>query len=402
MLTRQRNTNLMHVNVREHQKALSSFPKSTFHLPDDLVPYILEQLAPNFWDVATLARVSSYWYRLARRILYHSPNPLTYHSYYLLSRTLSDHPELGDLIRHLNLHPSSNMCSTEPRFECRNAAALNLAPLFRLPKLESISLKGDCAIIAEWYLTNLLYPQGIKEINIDGMQWAWFNADYTNLSACLRWTDTLAFRFVNLKRLRLANIILRVQKPRAFKPRPPRIEQLYLDRVQILEGVMSDLAPCAWDALQDLTIVVSDYSSAYDLQTVLLQAATSLISLKYLIKEPVPEHDLSLAIGDSELVSCTALKNLELSMCFPSSSLNTLGNSLINLESIVIYKNEEVSIDQWEKAILEGYFENLRELHLPVDDELRNLAEWQWPNSYSRVREVCKNRSIVLYFAYLL
>ncbi|THH10008.1 hypothetical protein EW145_g1629 [Phellinidium pouzarii] len=379
---------------------------SRSRLVDDLIPTILNHLAADFGQrfVATLALVSSAWLRPARRTLYASPTVSTYHACYLLSRTLSDTPDLRDRIHTLHLHPVSRTCEAGTMCACKSdhTIALGLAPIFRLPNLEAISLSCDCAIHAQRYLRSFTFPGNVREICVEGMQWHWSFQACHPVSASLCWSDTLAFRFPNLKRLKLVNLDLSIYESRAFESKSPYIESLHLERVKIIDGKLSDLARNAWGDLQDIALTVTEYSSQFDLHTILFGVAQSLRTLKYFVKEDNSQYDLSALIGEDALASCSTLRDLYLSMPFTSSILLKLGRRLTRLEVLKVYDNYELSVQDWARVISANAFPNLCELHLPIGHELRRLAEWQWSSQDTKgVRQACAARSIELQFAYL-
>ncbi|EJD06081.1 uncharacterized protein FOMMEDRAFT_153443 [Fomitiporia mediterranea MF3/22] len=386
---------------------MEPLPASRCPFPiDDLVPIIIQQASLTYHpkDLAKLSLVSSVWLGATRRILYSSPHIRSYHSCHLLSRTLADKPYFGNRIRALRLHPVSRICPTGGKCPCRevNTIALSLTPLFRLENLSELSLGGDCAIHSEWYLRSFHYTEGITKVRVEGMQWYWSFEVNRPINASLRWNESLASRYQNLKYLELMNVDLRICELQVFKPHLPHLETLIMDRVRITHGNLSNIAFDAWQNLRELTVVVPEYSPNYDVKTILLQAAQNLQALKYCIKEESPRNDLHSVIGVDVLASCTSLRDLQLSVLFKTSALKALGQRLTQLELLKVFGNYEVDIEEWAVEIMNGIFPKLREISLPIGHELRRLADWQWSAlRVGTIRRACESRGIALTYVYL-
>ena len=319
----------------------SSIPSRHSFLVDDLVPFIVDQIAleSSFKDVASLALISSKWVNPTRRILYGSPRLRSYHSCYLLSRTLAENPGLDDHVHALHLHPVTRHCSSGVRCNCHdvNAFALSLAPLFRLTNLSEVSLGGDCAIHAEWYLRSFTNPQSIRKLRVEGMPWYWSQEINRPVAASLHWSEALATRLTNLEHLELVNLDLHVSDLRAFKPRPPYLQTLLLLWVRIRGGKLSNLAFNTWGNLKKLAVIVSEYSPDYDISTILAQASKRLVDLQILIKDAGGQDDLDMVVGVGALTSCTSLRQLQLSVPFGIKILQTLSDRLKHLELLKVY-----------------------------------------------------------------
>ena len=134
-----------------HEVSASTSPtnasyNSQSRIIDDLIPLILRHLNSHSQTVAAVALVSSRWLDHARSTLYYASKLQTFHACYLLARSLNEHPELGQKIQHLRLQPVLKACTAGIGCRCRNFSAnVHFSPLFRLSKLQSISLSHDCA-----------------------------------------------------------------------------------------------------------------------------------------------------------------------------------------------------------------------------------------------------------------
>lgn len=377
-------------------------------LIDDLIPNIIEHLAASSdaSHVAPLARISSAWLNPVRKVLYSSPKLLTYHSCLALSQTLIQSPALGKRIHTLSLHPVAHPCSKGPSCECctLQVFALSLAPLFRLDNLNQLILGGDCAVHAEWYLRSFLYPKNITSLKVVGMQWYWSFDSSRPVSASLRWSDSLTSRFSNLKHLEIRNLELYVCEVRSFKPKPPHLESLILEGVNVTGGQLSDVAPNAWNNLQELSLSFTDHSSAYDINSILSSASKSIQVLRVFLTGDTEGSQLARPLLNEDiLASCTSLHSLQLALPFAVSFVSRLGDRLTQLKILKVFSNYEIGIEDWASLMYSGAFPSLRELHLPVGHELRRIADWQLPNLHSgTIRSVCANRGVDLHFAYLL
>lgn len=375
-------------------------------LLDDLIPLIVEHMAaaepPN--AVAHLALVSSSWLKPTQRVLYRYPILHTYHACYLLSRTLGGHPQLSSLVRAVELSPVSRPCESGRDCACRNvnAMALSLAPIFRLEGLREIMLGGDCAIRAEYYIRGFAKLEHVEKLRVEGMQWYWSFEVNRPVMASLRWTEGLAARLPNLKNLELINLDLNVAVLRAFKPSPPHLESLIMDRVRITSGPLSHLAKDSWHKLKHLTITLTEFSDDYDLRTILLDACSSLESMRYFIKNGENRARPRPDVYASALSQCTQLRDLQLSVPFDTPTMLLFGQHLKNLVVLKVYSNYDVQTEDWATGISDGLFPRLKEIQLPIGHELRRLADWQWSSlKAGTIRVACAKRNIELQFGCL-
>ena len=375
-------------------------------LLDDLIPLVVEHVALTCSPktVAPLALVSSVWLNPTRRVLYGNPRLHSYHSSYLLSRTLGDNPKLASYIRALELSPVTRLCESGRNCDCRNvsAMALSLAPIFRLENLQEIALGGDCAIRAEYYIRGFAKLKSLERLRVEGMQWYWSFEINRPVMASLRWTEGLAAKLPNLKTLELVNLDLNVAVLRAFKNRPPHLVNLIMDRVRITSGPLSHLAKDSWNNLKHLTVILTEFSDDYDLRSILRDARHSLETMKYFIKSNDTRQRSRPDIYGSVLAECTQLRDLQLSVPFDTPTMILLGERLKNLEVLKVYGNYDIQTEDWASAIAEGLFPRLKEMQLPIGHELRRLADWQWSSlRASAIRVACTTRNIDLQFGYL-
>ena len=233
-------------------------------LNEDVIELILDHCG-GWWqrDIARLARVSPAWTRPAQLRLFASPSLFTFNACNLLARTLEDNTRLRELVRNLDLRPTSGESSSSIWI------LSGVMRLLAMTRLESLTLAEDLSVSAERFLRFIGSPQSLKALRIEGSRrWTWLEAP----RASLEWSADLPLRFSNLQSLTLVGPLSLDVDGEQFDDsdllssplQGCRLEELHLYDVELADSsdAIRTLLPSAssWRKIRALSITMHQLS----------------------------------------------------------------------------------------------------------------------------------------------
>lgn len=338
----------------------------TLHSPpqfiDDLVYLILDS-DDHWWprDLLRLARVSPAWLAPVRKRLYSCPSLRSFRTCGLLARSLSENPYLLNLIHGIDIQPSIGFNVDEGGLSDTEMASLRY--LLSLGGLRSLTLGGELAVQAERFLHSLAHPDTIVELRIDGSA---HSAGHSYLRcrkpASLEWDEVVAFKFPNLRKLKLSNLELDILYPPMLYDL--EVEELHLDQVDITSGHLPHIFYESWSSLRHLSVIART-ASEYDehMRLTLGCCGSNLESLHYEVVDARSEHILF----DHDSTLLPSLRHLRLSgVDVHSQTLSIIQQTCPNLEDLfVIGRVVRVTSYDWTSFLNSGALPSLRHLSTP-------------------------------------
>ena len=180
---------------------------------DDLVYLILES-DDHWWprDLIRLARVSLAWLGPVQKRLYARPSIRSFRACGLLARTLTENPCLLSLLHGIDMRPSIGFDVDDRGLSTMEMASLRY--ILSLDGLKSLTLGGELAVQAERFLHSLVHADAVTELHIDGTHCAGYGSHLRcQKAASLEWDEIMAFKFPNLRKLKLCNLELDILHP---------------------------------------------------------------------------------------------------------------------------------------------------------------------------------------------
>ncbi|TDL28356.1 hypothetical protein BD410DRAFT_780854 [Rickenella mellea] len=330
---------------------------------DDLVPLILAS-SEHWWpsDFVHLAVVSRAWLIPVQRRLYAAPTLASFRACRLFARTLDRNPSLLPFIHGMDICPVA-MCEVADGWPmCHDTNSLRR--LLNIHGLTSLRLGGELAVAAERFLRSLASAHTITELHIDGSKRDTGTGQrrYISPSASLEWDHTTTFRFPNLRKFTLSHLELNIEPPSVSYCL--KLEEVTMDRVDIVSGWLHHLAHGSWHHLRTLTIKNTDPCDLEEQVKLVLECCTdSLTSLRYEI-----DHDsVRDIVFESMIVPCSTLRELRISgvhvSAFKLSDLALFFPSLVTLS--VFGRSVHVAPSEWVMFLHSGALPTLRDLHIP-------------------------------------
>lgn len=350
---------------------------------NDLIPVIL-QSSDHWWsrDLARLALVSSAWLFCVRRQLYASPVVQSFSSCFLLARTLSENTFPSSLVRGIDLRP---MVGDEVR-ECRESNETLMASIrfiLALDGLETITLGGELSVRAERFLHILTSPDTVTSLHIDGYS----NKNSLCRRPSLEWDETMAFKFPNLRKLRLSNLDLEVIYPSI--PFELQVTDLLLDNVQLTGGHIIHLLH-ETTSLKHLFVFTSN-TVEFDEQIRFMLDSYAIESLHYETTGDVPPSQTIFS------AQCLSLRTLYLSgMYVDLGTLNSIDQCCPNVAGLsVLGRMVKLTPREWATFIGSGALPALRDLGVPWGTNNPPFRRWT-AASEATVREASAVRNVQL------
>lgn len=359
-------------------------------LVDDLIPLILES-HEHWWarDLRRLALISSAWIGPVRRRLYACPTLWTYTACVSLVRTLTESPRLLSLLWGIELRPMSEAHHKYGVFE-KELASIRM--LLSLNGLRCLTLGGELAIGAERFLHALASPHTITNLCIDGSI-ASSSGQYPcsgRKSASLEWDEAMACKFLRLRSLRLSNMELSI----FYSPMPyPRLTNLSLDNVDIVDGILSELCHGSWGTLRSMSVTTNCATNTDEHLRSMVACCRNLESLHYAVFEIITRD----AIFVDDFPSCPSLLDLRLSgfMVNPHT-LISIAESCRNLEQLsILGRLASVTPDDWTAFVVSNVLPNLQRLTTPSGTFHPPFICWS-KCTEENVRKHCASRNIML------
>ncbi|CCM00884.1 uncharacterized protein FIBRA_02930 [Fibroporia radiculosa] len=360
-------------------------------LVDDLIPFILE--SDNHWwnrDLKRLALISPAWLLYVRKRLYAHPTLRSYRACILLARSLTENVCLLPLLQGIELRPGAGGTARDGLTE---EAMAGLRFMFTLSGLRSLTLGGDLAVGAERFLHALSNTQSIVRLSIDGDPVAWNpeSSQCTLEPPSLEWDEVFAAKFMRLRSLRLSNLELSLFES---APSCPRLAELSLHNVQIVQGALSDLCRDSGDALRTLSVTSSQPELTIgDDVGELLDSCSNIENLRLEVSEG-PGSEVFL--GD-DFPDCPAIRQLCLSgLSVNAQTLEFIGQSCKNIELLaVLGRHVRITPDDWITFLASAALPSLRELATPSGTDHPPFTYWSRA-MHAQVQRACGYRKVAL------
>ncbi|KAH8100590.1 hypothetical protein BXZ70DRAFT_937968 [Cristinia sonorae] len=362
---------------------------NTVRLVDDLIPVILELNDTKWWpcDLQRLALVSPAWVGPVRRRLYECPVLHTFQSCNLLARTLAGNPALCELVHGLNLRPASSRLPYQG-LSGKNTASLRV--LLNLKGLQSLTLGGSLAAHAERFLHMMTHARSVTALHIDGSHLRSFLDDCSQ-TASVEWSELLAFRFPRLSCLHLSNIALSIAHPSL--PHPPSIEQLVLDNVVIVAGLLQHLCHESWQSIRMLHITTKQTLGEEDQLHEILESCERLESFSYEV-DGKQQPDV---VFEQVFPSVPSLKRLKLAhLDVTPRSLELIGSLFERLEELSISgRSARITPGEWAGFIRSQSLRSLKVLTTSLGTNIPPFTPWT-KEMKDCVLDACASCNIVL------
>ena len=368
-----------------HASNLPAPTTVTFMQPrfiDDLIPLILGA-HDHLWtsDLRALCLVSRSWHCFASKRLYQHPELRSYKACTQLSRTLQGNRILETCINSLDIRPDGD----------QRADMQAIRYLLGLKGITSLKLGGKLAPQTERFLHLVSHPQDVQALHIDGATQDFRSSLTCGPPAALEWDETLAFKFHNLRHLRLSNLELEIVYP--SMPYHLPLQSLSLDNVEI-DGELPWLAHESWTELDSLSIVTCNEAESNSHVKQMVTCCRNMRKLRYEVTYRSNAQD---PIFDGDVPNCTSMREVALGGRFDLPLLETVSQFCPSLEVLVVLGRSAITPGQW-KGFLEGQrVSNLmKELVIPWATYTAPF-QFQWSDGdVSSVRDVCMKRHIQL------
>jgi hypothetical protein len=329
---------------------------------DDLV-YLILGSDDHWWprDLVRLARVSQAWLAPIQKRLYVCPSLRSFRACGLFARTLIKNPYLKSLLQGIDIRPSIGFDVDDGGLSATEMASLRY--ILGLDGLMSFTLGGELAVQAERFLHSLAHPHAVVELHIDGSTHSTGHTYFRcRKPASLEWDEVMAFKFTNLRKLRLSNLEIDI----AYPPIPYDLEvtDLHLDNVDITSGYLPHLFHESWSSLRHLS-VIAKAASDYDehLRLTLNYCGAGLKVLHYEVVDARSDHIL---FDDASAV-LPSLQHLRLcGVDIQPHMLSVIQKVCLNLEDLSITgRVVRVSSTDWALFLSSGALPFLRHLSTP-------------------------------------
>ncbi|TFL06672.1 hypothetical protein BDV98DRAFT_522196 [Pterulicium gracile] len=349
---------------------------------DDLIPLILGA-HDHLWtsDLRALCLVSRSWHHFASKQLYQQPELRSYKACTQLARTFQGNHTLETCITSLDIRPDGN----------QRADMQAIRYLLGLKGITSLKLGGKLAHQTERFLHLVSHPQDVQSLHIDGATQDFQSSLTCGPPAAFEWDEALAFKFHNLRHLRLASLELEIVYPSTPYHLP--LQSLSLDNV-VIDGELPWLAHKSWAELDSLSITTCNEAESNLHVKQMITCCRNMRKLRYEVKYRSNAQD---PIFDADVPNCTSMREVALGGRFDLPLLETVSQYCPSLEVLVVLGRSAVTPVQW-KGFLEGQrVSNLmKELVIPLATYTAPF-QFQWSDGdVSSVRDVCMKRRIQL------
>ncbi|TCD67010.1 hypothetical protein EIP91_000630 [Steccherinum ochraceum] len=363
--------------------------KSQSRLVDDLIPIILELSGRQWWscDLLRLALISPAWIGPVRRRLYACPVVHSFAACTLLGRTLEESPHIRALVRGLDLRPVESRSSSLTAQQ-----AGRLRQLLNLKGLQSLTLGGELAASAERFLYMMTHSRTIVALYLDGSH---LQRSVTlhghSRPPSIEWNEVLAFKFSNLRDLRICNLALSIAPPNI--PYSLRIESVILDGIVLVDGLLSDLCFESWQSVRKLHISVKQPPIEMDTQLrETLESCECLQSFSY------EEHGTRRSLDiDHMYPPLSTLKRLSLTHVDATPlSLEAISTKFGHVEELSIAgRNVRITPEQWVAFVRSGSLPSLNMLTTSLGTNIPPFKPWT-EEMRKTLLDACIGREIVL------
>ena len=352
----------------------------------DLIPTILES-HDHWWprDYLRLSLVSLEWVGPVRRRLYACPSVRSLEACYRLARSLRENPALCTLVRGLDLRPVHEQ-RTWPVCEKEMAS---LRYLLSLDGIKQLTLGGELAVQAGRFLHSLGHPETITELHIEGNL---SDENHCSRLASLEWDEVIAFKFPNLRKLRLSNMELDVIPPSI--PYELGITELILENVDIVSGYLHHMLHQSWRFLDHLSVTTVAAEFDPHMYLMLRCCAPTLQTLTYQTWPDLLAENTIFSHGPESYPSLRRLYFVGVAVDYETLSL--IGERCQSLEELSVQgRIIRVTPDEWTTFIRSSAPCSLRRLSAPGATWRPPFEAWSHESGMA-LRKVCAERSVEL------
>lgn len=343
---------------------------------DDLIYLILDS-DDHWWprDLLRLAAISSAWLSPVRKRLYACPSLRSFRACGLLARTLTENHYLRSLLNGIDLRPLVGVDVVDGGLSATEMASLRY--ILSLDGLRLLTLGGELAVQAERFLHSLAHPGAVTELYVDGTG---HSDSRFRQPASLEWDEVMAFKFTNLRKLKLSNLEIDIANP----PMPYDIDvtDLCLYNVDITSGYLPHLFHESWSSLRHLSVfarAASDFDE--HLRLTLDCCGPGLEVLHYEVVDARSDHIL---FDDSSTI-LPSLQHLRIcGIDVQPHTLSVIQHVCRNLEDLsVTGRVVRVSPSEWVLFLSSGALPSLQRLSTPWGTYYPPFMRWSKESSRS-------------------
>jgi len=230
--------------------------------------------------------------------------------------------------------------------------------LLGLRGLRSLVLGGELAVRSERFLGFVVAVDTLERLHIDGRL---LKTSLTS-RASIEWSEDLAFRFPNLKSLRLTDLDIDINP--ISSPMSLQWDELILDDASIVNGLLSHLVP-EGSAVKSLCVKAANVSEC-DEHVRMVLGSSNVHSLKYEVRKANPSDSSFLESRGVESPRAFRVCHLELhGLHVDHGSLCTIRQRFREIEELIVSSRSiSVSAADWGVYLMSGALPSLRTLGL--------------------------------------
>ncbi|KAL5494707.1 hypothetical protein ACEPAI_168 [Sanghuangporus weigelae] len=377
----------------------------------DVVEHILDSY-DHWWprDFCRLVLISSIWLQSIRKRLYACPDLTSYRSCHLLARTLQENRDLIPLVRGLDIRPESpSSWRHDEEGKHTRGVCPGVPRLLALVNLERLTLSGDLAFSAHYYLRMIATPQSLKSLSIVCRA---PQKPFSVQKQAFAWDGELALRFHMLQTLTLDGLLLDVDdmhydpevtldQDASAAARGCTLKELRLSRVDFTDnsGWLCALlgGPGSWRRLRTFTFTTQlcTWRNLNSFFSVLACAHDSLEHLSFYART----IDLGAATEDEfeDMRPLNRLRSLKTSYhLLLSESFFPIPANVETLEVVGVFKPFHML--DWADCIKCNRFPNLQSLIVNMIESVRLRDVGESQRVFKTLVDACKDHGVEINF----
>lgn len=266
----------------------------------------------------------------------------------------------------------------------------SLRYILNLGGLRTVTLGGDLSVQAERFLHMMSNTKDITSLHISG-----FTQDRSRYGASiiscpsLEWDEVVAYKFPQLRTLRLSNIALSIIPPSLPYSLP--ITDLILEDIEIVEGFLPHLCHESWDSVRKLKVVMKASITSDEQVRWMIECCANLQALHYELRGVVAHHN----IFDENMPTLRSLIKLRLGdVNVNPQCLLSIGQTCLGLvELTVLGRSLRLTLEDWINFIQSGALPSLKTLHATPGTNAPPFSFWD-PLGMQSIAEACHTRDI--------
>jgi hypothetical protein len=274
---------------------------------------------------------------------------------------LTGNSYLRSLLHGIDIRPSIGFDVDDGGLSTTEMASLRY--ILSLDGLRSLTLGGELAVQAERFLQSFVHPDAVTDLHIDGSTHSVGRSYFRcRKPASLEWDEVMAYKFPNLRKLKLSNLEIDILYPPI--PYDLDVTDLYLDNVDITSGYLPHLFHGSWSSLRHLSVIARTASDFDEhLRLTLDCCGAGLETLQYEVVDARSDH----IVFDDSSTMLPSLRQLRLSgIDIQSHTLSVIQEVCQNLEDLsVTGRVVRVSPFDWNLFLRSGALPSLRHLSTP-------------------------------------